>query len=104
MNTSTALATKQKVCLIVGAGDATGSAIAKRFAQAGFTVCVTRRTPDASAALVQSSGGILLLALKAQRMSVELPTCCSAYLTRLGTMKHRMYVAGDWALTLLIGR
>jgi hypothetical protein len=53
---------------------------------------------------VQSSGGILLLALKAQRMSVELPTCCSAYLTRLGTMKHRMYVAGDWALTLLFGR
>ncbi|EFN58862.1 hypothetical protein CHLNCDRAFT_140737 [Chlorella variabilis] len=28
----------------------------------------------------------------------------SAYLTRLGTMKHRMYVAGDWALTLLFGR
>jgi NAD(P)-dependent dehydrogenase (short-subunit alcohol dehydrogenase family) len=54
MNTSTAVATKDKVCLIVGAGDATGSAIAKRFAQAGFTVCVTRRTPDASATLVQS--------------------------------------------------
>lgn len=60
MNTSTAVATKQKVCLIVGAGDATGSAIAKRFAQAGFTVCVTRRTPDASARLVhsiQAAGG-----------------------------------------------
>lgn len=54
MRTPSAVATKQKVCLIVGAGDATGSAIAKRFAQAGFTVCVTRRTPDASATLVQS--------------------------------------------------
>lgn len=54
MNISTVVATKQKVCLIVGAGDATGSAIAKRFAQAGFTLCVTRRTPDASATLVQS--------------------------------------------------
>jgi NAD(P)-dependent dehydrogenase (short-subunit alcohol dehydrogenase family) len=54
MNTLNADATKQKVCLIVGAGDATGSAIAKRFAQAGFTVCVTRRTPDASLTLVQS--------------------------------------------------
>ncbi len=53
MNTSTAVVTQQKVCLIVGAGDATGSAIAKRFAQAGFTVCVTRRTPEASATLVQ---------------------------------------------------
>lgn len=60
MNTSTVVATKQKVCLIVGAGDATGSAIAKRFAQEGFTVCVTRRTPDASATLVhsiQAAGG-----------------------------------------------
>ncbi|KAL4457622.1 hypothetical protein ABPG75_012487 [Micractinium tetrahymenae] len=28
----------------------------------------------------------------------------SAYLTRLGTMKHRLYVAGDWTLTLLFGR
>jgi NAD(P)-dependent dehydrogenase (short-subunit alcohol dehydrogenase family) len=54
MSTTSAVATEQKVCLIVGAGDATGSAIAKRFAQAGFTVCMTRRTPDANAALVQS--------------------------------------------------
>ncbi|KAI7835537.1 hypothetical protein COHA_010565 [Chlorella ohadii] len=28
----------------------------------------------------------------------------SAYLTRLGTLKHRAYVAGDWTLTLLFGR
>ena len=28
----------------------------------------------------------------------------SAYLTKLGTLKHRMYVAGDWTLTLLFGR
>ena len=54
MNTSTTAVIEQKVCLIVGAGDGTGSAIAKRFAQAGFTVCVTRRTADASATLVQS--------------------------------------------------
>ncbi len=54
MSASPATTASQKVCLIVGAGDATGSAIAKRFAQAGYTVCVTRRTPDASVALVQS--------------------------------------------------
>ncbi len=54
MGASPAEIVTQKVCLIVGAGDATGSAIAKRFAQAGYTVCVTRRTPDASVALVQS--------------------------------------------------
>ena len=44
--------TTQKVCLIVGAGDATGSALARRFAKAGYTVCVTRRTPEANMALV----------------------------------------------------
>ena len=36
----------QKVCLVIGAGDATGGAVAKRFAREGFTVCVTRRTLD----------------------------------------------------------
>ena len=32
-----------KTALIVGAGDATGSAIARRFAQEGYHVCLTRR-------------------------------------------------------------
>ena len=32
-----------KVALVVGAGAATGGAIARRFAREGFTVCVTRR-------------------------------------------------------------
>ena len=34
----------KKVVLVVGAGDATGGAIAKRFAKEGFVACVTRRT------------------------------------------------------------
>ena len=33
-----------KVCLVIGAGDATGGAVAKRFAREGYTACVTRRT------------------------------------------------------------
>ena len=28
----------------------------------------------------------------------------SAYLTRLGTLKARLYVAGNWTMTLLFGR
>jgi NAD(P)-dependent dehydrogenase (short-subunit alcohol dehydrogenase family) len=32
--------------LIVGAGDATGGAIARRFARGGYTVCATRRSLD----------------------------------------------------------
>ena len=34
------------VALIIGAGDATGGAIAKRFARGGLTVCATRRSLD----------------------------------------------------------
>jgi NAD(P)-dependent dehydrogenase (short-subunit alcohol dehydrogenase family) len=34
------------VALVIGAGDATGGAIARRFAREGFAVCVTRRTAD----------------------------------------------------------
>jgi NAD(P)-dependent dehydrogenase (short-subunit alcohol dehydrogenase family) len=35
-----------KAVLVVGAGDATGGAIARRFAREGFTACVTRRQAD----------------------------------------------------------
>ena len=35
-----------KVALVIGAGDATGGAVARRFAREGFTTCVTRRAAD----------------------------------------------------------
>jgi NAD(P)-dependent dehydrogenase (short-subunit alcohol dehydrogenase family) len=41
-----------KVVLVVGAGDAIGSAIATRFAQEGYTVCMARRNGDRLAPLV----------------------------------------------------
>ena len=41
------------VALVVGAGDATGGAIARRFAREGYTACVTRRTADKLAPLVE---------------------------------------------------
>ncbi|WP_288097770.1 SDR family oxidoreductase [Pseudomonas sp.] len=44
----------KKVVLVVGAGDATGGAIAKRFAQEGFIACVTRRSADKLQPLVDS--------------------------------------------------
>ncbi len=34
---------ERRVALVVGAGDATGGAIARRFARGGYTVCATRR-------------------------------------------------------------
>jgi NAD(P)-dependent dehydrogenase (short-subunit alcohol dehydrogenase family) len=42
-----------KAALIVGAGDATGGAIARRFAREGYTACVTRRTAEALQPLVE---------------------------------------------------
>ncbi|MDE2077258.1 MAG: SDR family NAD(P)-dependent oxidoreductase [Burkholderiales bacterium] len=38
--------TQPKVALIIGAGDATGGAIARRFAREGYITCVTRREAD----------------------------------------------------------
>ncbi|HSV44198.1 MAG TPA: SDR family oxidoreductase [Ramlibacter sp.] len=35
-----------RVALVIGAGDATGGAIARRFAREGYTACVTRRSLD----------------------------------------------------------
>lgn len=35
-----------KVVVVIGAGDATGGAIAKRFAREGYIACVTRRSAD----------------------------------------------------------
>ncbi|MDI3355929.1 SDR family oxidoreductase [Pseudomonas sp. UYIF39] len=44
----------KKVVLVVGAGDATGGAIAKRFTQEGFVACVTRRSADKLQPLVDA--------------------------------------------------
>ncbi len=50
----------KKVILVIGAGDATGGAIARRFAREGYIACVTRRTAEKLEALVtqiRSEGG-----------------------------------------------
>ena len=44
--------TEKKAILVVGAGDATGGAIARRFAREGYIACVTRRSADKLAPLV----------------------------------------------------
>jgi NAD(P)-dependent dehydrogenase (short-subunit alcohol dehydrogenase family) len=52
--------TDARAALVIGAGDATGGAIARRFAREGFTACVTRRHADKLAALlarIESEGG-----------------------------------------------
>ena len=49
-----------KVALLVGAGDAIGAAVARRFAHGGFAVCIARREAVKSQALIEeirSEGG-----------------------------------------------
>ena len=43
-----------KVALVIGAGEATGGAIARRFAREGYVACVTRRNADKLQPLVES--------------------------------------------------
>jgi NAD(P)-dependent dehydrogenase (short-subunit alcohol dehydrogenase family) len=50
------------VCLVIGAGDATGGAIARRFAAEGYTACTTRRPRhldklEALAERIRAEGG-----------------------------------------------
>ncbi len=44
---------RKNVALLVGAGDAIGAAVARRFAEGGLAVCVARRDASKSAALVE---------------------------------------------------
>lgn len=51
------------VALVVGAGDALGGAIARRFAREGYTVCLVRRSADKLAPLIaeiEAAGGTAL--------------------------------------------
>ena len=43
----------RKAALVIGAGDATGGASARRFAREGYVACVTRRSADRLAPLVE---------------------------------------------------
>lgn len=52
--------TDKKAILVIGAGDATGGAIAERFAREGYVACVTRRSVDKLQPLVdriRAAGG-----------------------------------------------
>jgi NAD(P)-dependent dehydrogenase (short-subunit alcohol dehydrogenase family) len=52
----------QKVALVIGAGDATGGAIARRFAREGYVACPVRRHADKLAPLceqIEKAGGVV---------------------------------------------
>lgn len=56
------MASRRGVCLVIGAGDGLGSAVARAFAAEGLTVCMTRRPRnlealEAIAAEIRAAGG-----------------------------------------------
>jgi NAD(P)-dependent dehydrogenase (short-subunit alcohol dehydrogenase family) len=59
------------VCLVIGAGNATGAAVARRFAREGYTVCAARRTKAALEPLTKTiaaqGGKALAFGLDARR-------------------------------------
>jgi NAD(P)-dependent dehydrogenase (short-subunit alcohol dehydrogenase family) len=57
-----------KVALLVGAGDAIGAAVARRFARGGYAVCIARREAAKSQAVVDE---INALGAKARAFSVD---------------------------------
>jgi NAD(P)-dependent dehydrogenase (short-subunit alcohol dehydrogenase family) len=67
------MTTSQKVALLVGAGDAIGAAVARRFAQGGYTVCIARREADKSRALVEElrSKGLSAIAMSTDARNEE---------------------------------
>jgi NAD(P)-dependent dehydrogenase (short-subunit alcohol dehydrogenase family) len=62
------MAMSDEACLVVGAGVATGGAVAKRFAQAGYVACMARRQGDKLNALVED---IVAAGGKARAYSVD---------------------------------
>ena len=48
---------EKKAALVIGAGDALGSAIARRFAREGFIACVARRNGEKLAPVVEAIRG-----------------------------------------------
>ena len=88
---------RPKVALIVGAGDATGGAIAKRFSQEGFTVCVTRRNADKLKDLVseiKDQGGIVHAFGSDARREEQVISLISEIENEIGPIQIAVYNVG----------
>lgn len=84
-------------CLIVGAGDYIGAAIAKRFARGGFTVCLARRNGDSNAALVEeiaSAGGHAISYSVDAREETQVDACIARIEAEVGALDLVIFNVG----------
>jgi len=86
-----------KAALVIGAGDATGGAIARRFAREGFTACVTRRNADKLGPLVariEAEGGTARAFGSDARKEEEMVALVDAIEREVGTIEVAAFNIG----------
>ena len=88
---------KSGVALLVGAGDAIGAAVARRFAAGGYCVCVARRDAEKSRNVVEeivASGGVARAVGTDVRNEEAVQALFSQVETELGPVEVCLFNAG----------
>src|SRR6266404_1668750 len=96
---------KSGVALLVGAGDAIGAAVARRFAAGGYHVCVARRDAEKARSVVQeiaASGGVAHAVGTDVRNEEAVQALFSQVETELGPVEVCLFNAGANVKTPLI--
>jgi NAD(P)-dependent dehydrogenase (short-subunit alcohol dehydrogenase family) len=91
------MAEAQKVAILVGAGDAIGAAVARRFAEGGYAVCICRREAAKSRALVDemTSAGLRIQAFSVDaRQEGEVQALFATIEKEVGPIEVCLFNAG----------
>jgi NAD(P)-dependent dehydrogenase (short-subunit alcohol dehydrogenase family) len=92
------MAEAQRVAILVGAGDAIGAAVARRFAQGGYTVCICRREAAKSQGMVDelSSAGFKIHAFSVDaRQEAEVQALFAKVEKEIGPIEVCLFNAGS---------
>jgi NAD(P)-dependent dehydrogenase (short-subunit alcohol dehydrogenase family) len=90
-----------RAALIIGAGDATGGAIARRFAREGYVACVARRNAEKLAPLVQmieASGGRAVACPVDARREEDMAALAQKIETEVGPIEVAVFNVGANAI------
>ena len=88
----------RKAALLVGAGDAIGAAVARRFAAGGYAVCIARREPSKSQALVEemkAAGHEVHAFAVDARKEAEVQSLCEQVERDVGPIEVCLFNAGS---------
>jgi NAD(P)-dependent dehydrogenase (short-subunit alcohol dehydrogenase family) len=97
---------KSGAALLVGAGDAIGAAVARRFAAGGYSVCVARRDAGKSRSLVEeitASGGVARAVGTDVRSEEAVQALFAEVEAELGPVEVCLFNAGANAKSALVG-